>query len=69
MRIYLATTAPGNEVWRKRGMLSIPKRLLSYYHIVQKQFEADLVFQVVVDEKVVNENISSRWNADHIHEG
>ena len=36
MKIYLATTAPGNEGREK--MLNIPNRLLSYYHIVDNAF-------------------------------
>jgi len=44
LKIYLATTAPGNESKRERGMLDIQRRLLSYYHIKQKQFECDHVF-------------------------
>jgi len=51
MKIYLATTAPGNEAWRERGMLNIPRRLLSYYHIIKKQFECDHVFKTVQKEK------------------
>ena len=70
MKIYLATTAPGNETWRERGMLDIPRRLLSYYHIIQRQFGVDLVFQTIASEKANNdENIFSRWDANHIDKG
>lgn len=51
MKIYLATTAPGNEQWRERGMLDIPQRLLSYYHILKNQFECWDVMKVIIKEK------------------
>jgi len=48
MKIYLATSAPGNETSRKEGMLFIiTKRLLSYYHILHKQFETDKIFLII----------------------
>jgi len=45
MKIYLAATAPGNEQQRERGMLEIPRRLLSYFLIKYKMMENDKVFQ------------------------
>jgi hypothetical protein len=51
MKIYLATTAPGNETIRKRGMMDIPRRLLSYYHILTKTLQVDLVFKSIKKEK------------------
>ena len=48
MKIYLATTAPGNEQNRKYGMLLIFQRLLSYYHIQKKQFECDKILQNII---------------------
>lgn len=54
MKIYLAATGPGNERQRERGMLEIPKRLLSYYLIKAKAMENDEVF-----ERIRNENLSS----------
>lgn len=42
MKIYLAATAPGNE--QQRGMLEIPRRLLSYFLIKFKIMENDKVF-------------------------
>ena len=47
MRIYLASTAPSNESWREQGMLLIPNRLLSYYHIKTKILESDKVFEAI----------------------
>ena len=47
MRIYLASTAPWNESWREQGMLLIPNRLLSYYHIKMKVLESDKVFEAI----------------------
>lgn len=53
MKIYLAATAPGNESKRKRGMLDIPKRLLSYYSIITpKTFETDEVFNCIKYENL-----------------
>jgi len=58
MKIYLATTAPGNETVRERGMLDIKNRLLSYYHIYKSLFECDKVFNVIKKEnrRIPNEN-------------
>lgn len=47
MKIYLATTAPGNEQSRKHNMHVIFHRLLSYYHIKMKQFECDAIFKAI----------------------
>ena len=47
MKIYLASTAPSNESWREQGMLLIPNRLLSYYHIKTKTLESDKVFEAI----------------------
>jgi len=51
MKIYLASTGPGNETQRERGMLPIDKRLLSYYHIKDEQFQCHIVFQTIKKEK------------------
>jgi len=50
MKIYLATTAPGNETQRERGMLPIARRLLSYYHIKEKILQCDEVFEAIKNE-------------------
>jgi len=52
MKIYLVSTAPSNESWREQGMLLIPNRLLSYYHISYyhiktKTLESDEVFEAI----------------------
>ena len=47
MKIYLASTAPGNEEQKKGGMQPILNRLLSYYHIITKTLDNDKVFQVI----------------------
>jgi hypothetical protein len=48
MKIYLASTAPcSNESWREQGMLLIPNRLLSYYHIKTKMLKSDEVFEAI----------------------
>jgi hypothetical protein len=47
MKIYLAATAPGNEIIHKEGMLSIPRRLLSYFAILHKLFEENPVFKSI----------------------
>lgn len=51
MKVYLASTAPGNEDKK----LTIKRRLLSFYHITHKQLEADKVFN-----KIKHENLSFR---------
>ena len=51
MKIYLAATAPGNEQQRERGMLDIPRRLLSYFLIKNKMMENDKVFYTIIKEK------------------
>ena len=51
MKIYLASTAPSNESWREWGMLLIPNRLLSYYHIKTKTLENDDVFEAIRKSK------------------
>jgi len=45
MKIYLAAAAPGNET--KEKTLPIPKRLLSYWHIIDEQVGADKVFDAI----------------------
>jgi hypothetical protein len=50
MKIYLASSAPGNESKRKEGMLPIKQRLLSYYHIKIKTLENHLIFKVIQNE-------------------
>jgi len=52
MKIYLASTAPSNESWREQGMLLIPNRLLSYYHIKTKTLESDEVFEAIKKLKI-----------------
>ena len=47
MKIYLASSAPGNESQRERGMLPINKRLLSYYFILYKKLENDKIFKCI----------------------
>ena len=47
MKIYLASTAPSSESRREQGMLLIPNRLLSYYHIKTKTLENDKVFEAI----------------------
>jgi len=47
MKIYLAATAPGNESSRERGMLYMPRRLLSYYYIVTELMENHKVFEKI----------------------
>ena len=54
MKIYLAATAPGNESWRERGMLSIKRRLLSYHLIKFKTLECDKVFQIIKNENLLS---------------
>jgi hypothetical protein len=56
MKIYLAATGPNNETFRKNGMLPILKRLLSYHHIQQKQWDAEKVFIAIRKLKEENEN-------------
>ena len=51
MKIFLASGAPGNDSVRKEGLLLLPRRLLSYYHIYQKQLECDKIFQCIKKEK------------------
>jgi len=44
MIIYLAATAPGNEINKERKFLSFQNRLLSYFLITEKKMECDSVF-------------------------
>jgi hypothetical protein len=50
MKIYLASTAPGNEGSEERERLDISKRLLSYHHIKEKILVSDKVFQAIIRE-------------------
>ena len=52
MKIYLAASAPGNESQRERGMLDIPRRLLSYYLILLKQMECDQILNTIKNENL-----------------
>lgn len=52
MKIYLAASAPGNESQRERGMLDIPRRLLSYYLIILKQMECDQILNIIKHENL-----------------
>lgn len=47
MKIYLASTAPGNEQQHKHGMLLIINRLISYYSIMTKMLENDKLFESI----------------------
>lgn len=62
MRIYLASTAPHNETWRKEGMLPISNRLLSYYHIRTKQLQSDEVFHAIKKLNQGEENHENQQN-------
>lgn len=53
MKIYLASTAIGNEGPQKYGMIEIKNRLLSFYCIKFSKFENHLVFTKI---KQRNEN-------------
>jgi hypothetical protein len=57
MKIYLATTAPGNEQWREGGMMNISRRLLSFFHILKNQFECREVLAAIIKE---NRNANDR---------
>jgi hypothetical protein len=46
MIIYLASTAPGNEI----NNLQVKKRLLSFYHISKKTLENHYVFNLIKNE-------------------
>ena len=46
MRIYLATAAPGTE--GNHRMLKIRLRLLSYHHIVSKQFNCHDILNHII---------------------
>lgn len=58
MKIYLATTAPGNESQREKGMMDIGQRLLSYWHLIGNKFECLDVFKVIIKGKKKNESKS-----------
>jgi|GEM_PF-4902998 len=47
MKIYIASTAPGNEQHHPNGMLNTPRRLLSYHTIRNKQFDDFQVFYAI----------------------
>ena len=64
MKIYLASTAPGNEGCEENPYIVLPFRLLSYYHIVKKMLSVHKVlYSIITDKDHKNENkenISSR---------
>ena len=62
MIIYLASSAPGNESQRERGMIYIEKILLSYNFIESKKLENHKIFNCIK-----NENISGRRNDHNEH--
>lgn len=45
MKLYLASAAPAND--RKGFMLTIPKRLLSYHHVINNMLNCDDVFNEI----------------------
>lgn len=55
MKIYLATTAPGTEAGQPGGSLAIPRRLLSYHHIVYNILGVMDVFVSIINNKVKGE--------------
>ena len=51
MKIYLASTAPGNEGCEEIPHMILPFRLLSYYHIIKKVLSVDKVFYSIIKDK------------------
>jgi len=47
MKIYIASSAPGNNNWQKRYNSHITKRLLSFYSIKEREFSCDYVFKLI----------------------
>lgn len=58
MKIYLASSAPGNEKQRIRGMLPIKKRLLSFYFIIENKLENQHLFNTIKNENILGRRIS-----------
>jgi len=56
MKIYLASTAPGNEGGKGLLSLSIPKRLLSYHHIAHKILVSHIIFEAIKTKRRTNES-------------
>ena len=47
MEIYLAATAPGNEIREQDLVLNIKNRLLSFYFILNKAMDQHKVFRKI----------------------
>ena len=47
MKMYLASAAPGNDC-KERECYPIPRRLLSYYHILEKKFDIHHVLRHII---------------------
>jgi hypothetical protein len=53
-KVYLSATGPCNEnVPNERGFLPIPKRLLSFYFIKNKQMDTHIVFENIVKHNMM----------------
>jgi hypothetical protein len=52
MEIYLASTAPGKEGTKGLPYIYMPRRLLSYYQIIAKQFFVDKVYKAMKDDNI-----------------
>ncbi len=63
MKLYLAGTAPGNDMGLSRDRTPMPltRRLFSYYFLrIHKTFEDAKVFQWMVDKSRSREGLSRR---------
>lgn len=48
MKIYLAATAPGHDQKKPNGFLLTPYRLISYFLIIHKKLESDIIFNNII---------------------
>jgi hypothetical protein len=54
MKFYFASSAPGSETNNKIGVLLLKKRLLSYYHVIEKKFDIHKIFNYIENETTNN---------------
>ena len=57
MKIYLASSAPQGD---RKIYDHIEKRMLSYYHIKERAFSSDIVFETIKEGKRSNPKLRRR---------
>ena len=56
---YIASSAP--QELKECPIYKTQSRLLSYYHIIHKQFQCDKVFKQISDENISRSNSTRQW--------